>query len=413
MRPVFALAAIVAAIGIGAPTTAHAACNVEGKGEVNLITNSFPSLELIKRVVESCSHDGLRVTMKLTEKNVAEITQAFSARTSPFDGAQVANSSITAIQAANLLMPLNDLVAKYKDAYAIEDQTLIKFGADTVAVAFQVNAQHLYYRKDLLEKHGIAVPSTYDELLAALEKLKGEPSIDHPFTASYATGWDAAEEFTNIFLAMGGEFFQPGTAEPGFDNEKGIAALELMKKLLGYMSPNALNIDTTMAMQELQQGKAAIGMLWAERTAQMDNPAESSVVGKVGFARAPSAVPGGPAATTLWWDGFVIPKNLDGDPDLTFRVIMEALRPEVVAQNNDIAIWLRSNYKPTKYATGVVDSVAAGAPPYPMTPQQTLVHSALGANIADFLGGKETAEQSLADAADAYRQAAKDKGLLD
>jgi multiple sugar transport system substrate-binding protein len=136
------------------------------------------------------------------------------------------------------------------------------------------------------------------------------------------------------------------------------------------------------------------------------------VVDKVAFAPASAVEPGGPPATAFWWDGFVIPSNLDGDPDLTFHVIMEALKPEVVAEHNDATLWLRSNYVPNRYSQAIIDSVGAGAPPYPMLPQAGLAHSALGENIDDFLAGKENAEQSLADAAAEYRKAATDAGYL-
>ena len=40
------------------------------------------------------------------------------------------------------------------------------------------------------------------------------------------------------------------------------------------------------------------------------------------------------------------------------------------------------------------------------------MHTAVGDNIADFLNGSESAEQSLADAEEAYRTAAREQGLL-
>ena len=108
----------------------------------------------------------------------------------------------------------------------------------------------------------------------------------------------------------------------------------------------------------------------------------------------------------------MIPKNLDGDPDTTFQVLMHALSANTVSENNDTTLWLRSNYQPTKYTGAITETVIAGAPPYPMNPQSSLAHSALGENISDFIAGKESAEQSLADAAKAYRAAAKEQGFL-
>jgi len=369
-------------------------------------------LELIAEKMEECERPGLQIEPKLTTEHRGETDRAFEASTSPYDTAAVANSSITALQAKGLLTPLNDLVEKYRDEYAIEDSMLIRFGEDVMAVAFMANAQHLFFREDLFEQHGLAVPTTYDELLAAAEKLESAEEIEYPFGAAFKSGWELGNEFVDIYLARGGDLFDPATGEAAFDNEDGLATLELMESLMGHMSPNALGMDFGAVRQQLQQGQIAMAFLWGDQAASMDKPEESRVVDKIAFAPAPSLEPGGPVATTFWWDGFVIPKNLDGDPDLTFRVVMEALRPEVVEEHNEATLWLRSNYQPGRYAQAIIDSVEAGAPPYPMVPQAELAHAALGDNIGDFLAGKESAEQSLADAARTYRRSAVDAGYL-
>jgi len=412
LRKWLATAAFAATAACSSPSLALAACSLEGAGEVNVITNFFPTLELLASKMKECAKPDLKVEVKLTTEMKTEIPRAFEAAKSPFDGAAVANSSIVQLQSKGQLMPLNDLVAKYKDKYGIEDQMLIRFGDDIMAVAFMANAQILYYRKDLLEKHGIEVPKTYDDVIAACEKLKGDPDVDHCFSAAYGNSWELGNEFIDIFVAMGGTLADPATSQPKFNGPEGVATLELMKKLMGYMSPNALAIDFGGVKQEMQQGRTAMAFLWGDIAASMDNADESKVVDKVGFAVAPMAKSGGPISTLFWWDGYIIPKNLDGDPDLTFQVMMEAIKADTVTENNDITLWLRSNYKPTKYADAIVKSVEAGAPPFPMTPQVDLAILALGENIGDALAGKESVQQSLDDAAKAYTRAATDAGYL-
>lgn len=412
-RMLASAALILAPAFVSLPTVAHAACSLDGKGEVDVITNFFPTLELLAKKMKECEKPGLKVQVKLTTEMKTEIPRAFEAASSPFDGAAVANSSIVQLQAKGQLMTLNDLVAKYKDKYKLEDQMLIRFGDDIMAVGFMANAQILYYRKDILEKHNIKVPTNYAEVLDACAALKkDEPSIDHCFSAAYGNAWELGNEFIDVYTAMGGQLSDPASSEPLFSGQVGVDTLELMKKLAAYMSPNALAMDFGGVKQEMQQGRAAMAFLWGDVAATMDDPKESTVVGKVGFAPAPAAKPGGPLATLFWWDGYVIPKNLDGDPDLTFQLMMEAIKADTVTENNDTTLWLRSNYKPTKYAKAVVDSVSAGAPPFPMTPQVDLAITALGEHISDAIAGKETSQQALDDAAKAYRRAAVDAGYI-
>ena len=47
-----------------------------------------------------------------------------------------------------------------------------------------------------------------------------------------------------------------------------------------------------------------------------------------------------------------------------------------------------------------------------MYKRQGLLHTALGAELPDFMQGKESAEQALADVEAAYVAAAKEKGYL-
>lgn len=403
---------IIAAAALATlPPSAWAECKVDGSGEVNVLSNFFETLELLANTMKECEREGLVVDAKLTTEHRSETEQSFAAATSPYDTAAVANSSITLLQARGQLRPLNDLVDKYRDTYDIEDQMLIRFGDDIMAVAFMVNAQHLYYRKDLFEEHGIAVPKTYDELLAAARTLE-EAGIEHPYGAAFGNSWELANEYVNLLLANGGQLFDPATSEPAFESPEAVEALEIMGELFKYMSPNAMSMDFGGVKRQLQQGDIAMAIQWGDQAPTMDNPDESTVIGKIGYAPAPATREGGLPASTFWWDGYVIPKNLDGDPDVTFQVIMHGLRAETVEKNNDTTLWIRSNYKPTKYTAAITETVVAGAPPYPMNPQSSLAHSSLGENISDFITGKESAAQSLADAAKAYRAAAREQGLI-
>jgi ABC-type glycerol-3-phosphate transport system substrate-binding protein len=406
------LLAAAAAMAIMAGGAQAAPCEVKGDGQVNVLTNFFATLELLAKKMEECERPGLTVDVKMTTEHQTEGQQAFAAGKSPYDAAAVANASITLLQSRGLLLPLNDLVAKYKDQGKIEDQMLIRYGNDIVALAFMVNAQHLYYRKDVFEKLGLKPPTTYAELIETAKKMKGAEGIDYPFAAAYGNSWELANEFMNMYLAGGGQLFDPATSQPVFNSPQAVETLKAMGELMPLMSPNIMTMDFGAVRQALQQGQAGMAILWGDQAPTMDDAKESKEAGKIGFALAPAMKPGGLPSSLFWWDGYVIPRNLDGDPDITFQVIMHAVSEDTVAENNDKTLWIRANYKPTPYTQAITDTVKAGALPYPMDPQAALAHAAIGDNISDFLVGKETAEQSLADAETAYRAAAKAEGLL-
>jgi multiple sugar transport system substrate-binding protein len=92
--------------------------------------------------------------------------------------------------------------------------------------------------------------------------------------------------------------------------------------------------------------------------------------------------------------------------------MLHGISPEMVKQHPTDSVWLIEGYKPTAAAAGVVATVEGGAPTYPMLPYMGLMHDALGANLVDFIQGKESAEQALADAEKAYVTAATEAGYL-
>ena len=119
-------------------------------------------------------------------------------------------------------------------------------------------------------------------------------------------------------------------------------------------------------------------------------------------------------ASTLWWDGWTLAKNIsDEDAAATFLAMKAGVSPAILNEETmEQAVWMIDGYTPAPVNAGVFAAIAAGTTPYPMLPYQGLLHTALGDNLADFLQGKESAEQALADTEAAYSAAAKEKGFL-
>lgn len=412
-RTLLASAVLLATI----PNLSHARCltlsNAKA-GEINIVGNSFPALQHIAKEMQSCTQGGLKVQFKMTPQIQQEAEQAFgSAGKSAFDAAVVSGGQFSNLNSKGQLQPMTDLVNKYKAKYKIEDNMLVKVNGEVMAIAFMQNAQNLFYRKDVFDKHGLKAPTSYSEMMAAAKTLKEkEPSIEFPIAQTFAKGWDSATEFTNIFAGHGGRFFKPGSAAPDFNSDAGVKALETMKAMTAYMTPNYLASNSDDVMNQFQQGKAAMGVLWATRAARMDDPAASKIVGKMDFVAAPAAMPGGKSATHLWWDGVVMPKNLGGDRETVFQVLMEALDEETTKSGNDLAVWVRSSYKPTRFGTGVAASAKAGAPTWPTEPYFGLAHAEIGKVLPEVMSGAMSPKQALDAAAAAYAKAAAEKGFI-
>ena len=273
-----------------------------GIGDINIVSNSYPAAVHIAKQAEACQRPGMKVAFKLTPVARTEVELAFgSPGRSPFDAAVVAMGQFSSLYAKGQLAPLTALVQRFGARYALEDRMLVQVDGEVMAIAFQLNTQCLYYRADLFDKHRLRVPTTYAEMTQAAAVLqRDEPSIQFPIAQGFSKGFDVATEFTNVLASLGGRFFVPGSARPDFQSERGVAAVQAMRSLLPYMTPNALASNSDDVVNQFQQGKAAMGVLWASRASRMDDPAASKVVGRMQFAAAPAAVAGGRTAAHLW-----------------------------------------------------------------------------------------------------------------
>jgi multiple sugar transport system substrate-binding protein len=396
------------------PGIALACGPITGKGDVNIVAPAFPSTQHMAKEMESCSKGNIKVSVKVSPDARVEAERAFASEgKSAFDGAVISGGVYSNLMSKGQLQPMTDLVAKYKTKFKIEDSMLVKSNGQVMAVAFQQNAQNLFYRKDIFDKLGLAVPTTYDEMLqtAAVIKAK-DPSIEFPIAQTFSKGFDISAEFVNLYVGFGGQMFKPGTAQPAFNGEAGLKTIELMKQMSKFMTPNYLASNSDDVMNQFQQGKAAMGVLWASRAARMDDPAASKIAGKMEFAAAPATVKGGKSATHLWWDGLAMPKNLANDRDTVFQVMMDGISESTVSSGNDLTIWIRSNYKPTRFGTGVTLSMNAGAPIWPTEPYLGLATNELGKLVPEALGGAMTSQQALDAAAANYVKAATEKGFI-
>ena len=401
---------ILANVFLAASITGSYACDISAR--VSIVGNEFPAIQTVGAGAQECS--GAEVKTNLTADHQKINVAGMSGNPAEYTSAIVANSSIVALMNEDVIRPLDDLVAKHGGD--LKQNQLITVNGKIMAVAFMANAQHLVYRADILKKIGMEPPKTYEDLLAAAKKIREMGIMKNPVGGAYAAGWNLAQEFNNMYIGHGGDFFKPGTAEVSVNNAKGVATLNMMKSLSEYMNPDFLTHDSNATNAEYRAGNVALMNMWGSRAATLVEAEGVSQEVKDGFAIAgPMTVSGGTMpATTLWWDGWTVSKNIsDAEAEATFIALKHAIRPSML---NDVtapqAVWLIDGYEPTPAAVGVFAAAGAGSTPYPMVPYQGLLHSALGAELADFMQGKESASNALADVEAAYNAAAKEKGFL-
>ena len=317
-------------------------------GRISIIGNEFPAIQTVGAGALSCASDSVTAESNLTADHQSLNVAGMTGDPAEYTTAIIANSSIVALMNEDVIRPLDDLVAKHGEG--LSPNQLVSINGQVMAVAFMANAQHLVYRSDVLEQAGLEPPTTYEEMLEAAKTIRDQGILDNPVGGAYAAGWNLAQEFNNMFLGYGGVHFKDGTAEPNVNSEAGVAALEMMKALSEYMNPDFLTHDSNATNAEYRAGNVALMNMWGSRAATLVTAEGVPQEVVDGFAIAgPMTVGGGSTpASTLWWDGWTVAKNIsDEDAEATFLAMKKAIDPSILAEGDvsTQAVWLIDGYE--------------------------------------------------------------------
>lgn len=406
--------AAIAALGATHATAQNADCGPSGQS-IRILASDFPAIHAVADAAEAnCAAQASEWVRNHTTEARQIMNAALKPNPAEYSSVILANSTLVQLMNDGLIRPLDDWVAKY--GANLEPRHLITIDGNVMAVAFMANSQHLFSRRDILEQAGVSgIPSTYEEVLDAAEKIRAAGIMEHPLVMNMKVGWNLGESFNMMYLAHGGQFFKPGTAEPSINNETGIAALNMIRALAEYANPDMLTHASNETQGIWEAGEAALGIMWGSRGAVVldDEGSTEEVTSNTVLTAAPTVAGGDTPAATLWWDGITVSTNVpEAEGEATFAALVSAMTPEMVAANNDAAVWLIDGFRPGPAAAGVAATAAAGAQSYPMDPQMGLMHNALGAELVDFIKGAESAEQALRDVETAYRISATEQGFL-
>ncbi|MFF6887993.1 ABC transporter substrate-binding protein [Streptomyces sp. NPDC012421] len=169
------------------------------------------------------------------------------------------------------------------------------YGGKLLALPYEYNIEGFFYNKKLFQENGIAVPGTWDELLAAADKLNAKGI--QPFSASGAQGWPLTRLISGyLYRSLGPDALDrvdAGGAKltdpPYVKAAEEVAALG--KK--GYFGKGVGSIDYDTAMNQFLTGKSGMFYMGSWALANIADPKQNKVGAEnVGFMPFP-AVKGG------------------------------------------------------------------------------------------------------------------------
>lgn len=167
-------------------------------------------------------------------------------------------------------------------------------GGKLVAIPWFTDAAGLYYRTDLLEKYGVDVPTTWDELTTAAQTIQdGERAEGSSEFYGYVWQGNAYEGLTcdahEWLVADTGDTFITADGTVNVNNPEFAAALDRAAGWVGGISPEAV---TTYGEEDSravwQAGNAAFMRNWPYAYGLGNSSEDSAVADKFGYAPLPA-----------------------------------------------------------------------------------------------------------------------------
>lgn len=198
-------------------------------------------------------------------------------------------------------------------------------------------AQIMFYRTDLLDAAGVAVPTNWEEMLEAARALK----TDDVYGAAWEMGGVyAAVRFGNA-LPADLRWLDADMKLSALRDPRTIAIADIWHTMYAenLIPPDSLATDLIGNIALFQSGRAAIAPVsWPSLVSATENPENSQVAGKVGYAQ----VPGGAPNASGWTYGILVDSAADPQAAAylftTWLTSIEGMRRQLAAGNFDATI---------------------------------------------------------------------------
>jgi sorbitol/mannitol transport system substrate-binding protein len=385
----------------GAATATKVACDFTKPAQattVNVLAYNSSAVDPFSNtMVASCSHDG--VTVKHDPIDFAgqleKTTATLAGDAGTYDIVETYTYAIPDLASRGKLEPLDDLFAKYKDKYTLNelDANTLKsmtYNGKLYGVPMQSQLLTMAYRKDLFDKNGLTPPTTFEELRTDAKKLQDAEGMKYPIALPLLSTADLDTAFAATLGSQDSAFFvNPDTKKPNFTQEPTAKALEQLKSLLPYMDPQVTTFDQPKVQQQLYNGKAAVAVMFSGRMNDLVQQQNTKLFDKFAFAAPPAVFKGGKAYSTVSTDGWSIPFNTKVDKDLLFQLVAASVSKEASQASVPAAFPARTtvDQSASPYAAAAKDSLAKG-PTKEIQPYVPAVSDAIRPVLANYMAGK-------------------------
>ena len=332
-RTVLKLGGALAAGVVAAPLIS--ACSSRPTLTVATVDNSQMT-DMESLIDDFTSQTGINVSfVTLPENNLRqEVTQDVAMGAGDFDLVTIGSYDAPIWGRYKWIAPLDPYFAKMsasaRSQYDLTDvlkpiRDVLSYKGQLYALPFYAESSMMYYRTDLFTQHGLTMPQhpTWDQIQQFAKTLHDPSHGVYGIALRGEPGWGAnMAPMDTLINTFGGRWFDLNW-QPQLDTPPVRQAFQFYANLVqNYGEPGATSDNFPECETLFSTGRAA---MWYDATSAagyLEDPHQSKVAGKVGFAWAPTAVT--PAGAHWLWSWALAIEATSNHKDEAFQFIQWA-----------------------------------------------------------------------------------------
>lgn len=371
-------------------------------------TDSPPPIEVIQAAV-AAQYPNINVQLNIVpdsiEANRDALAVWIAAEDPTIDIYGMDTPWVPEFGAAGWAVPLNEHLPTLDENFNPSGLDVFSYEGERLGVPFWGSIGGLFYRADLLEEYGLEPPTTYDEMVAAIETIRADRPELTGFVWAGAREESLIQTWSEIFLGFGGQYSTPD-GQCAVNSPEGIAAVNFMLDTIeSEISPRQTTAwNAEEARTRFVEGEAIFLRHNGDIVTWLDDPERSAVAGNWGFIANPAQPEGTSAGST---GGFAFALNPHTDNFDAAVNVLEVVASEEVQKGFALA------WGPVQYYNGlyedaevqaanpnvaVIETVLDSAAPRPQSTSYTQLSDILQAEIHSALTGSKSVEDALNEA---------------
>ncbi|MGJ7036784.1 ABC-type glycerol-3-phosphate transport system substrate-binding protein [Shinella sp. BE166] len=300
---------------------------------LNMLLETVPDTVALQKVApEFEALSGAKVNIEAVNYSLMheKLVPSLTASSGAYDVLVVDSYWVGEFVTAKWIQPLDERIAKDGVDTSVYFPALMdingKIKGTTYMLPFWQYAMGLLYRKDIVEAPEFQaayktefgrdwrLPETLEEY-AELAKWAGKFTGKAGAAMSGQRADPVVMEATNYVFSLGADFYNREDWVPTLNSPEGIKAVTVYADLINNAAqPGALGANFDDVANALKQDKAVFAITYLFLMPTLQDPKESLVVDKIGFAR----MPGEDSLLGAW--GWAVPSNAS-NPDCSWEFI--------------------------------------------------------------------------------------------